>query len=368
VRTDERLDISLRRGGTSMRPVPGAEQIIRIVGPVTAELRAADQSVDRLRSTSLEVALVYLPPHDAEQEAPSAPAARAAAPGPRQHAERREPQTDGLPLTRLDVQAGAFRIDMQDGDVELMQATGGVDMKSSGGHVRGERLTYRDRDERVEVRGTAARAAVAYLGTSAERSEVQAQRLVLQLADGAPARLEAHAPEAGTSDVHLYRDDSSKPGQREWFAVTYQGRIVITDDLLQAGRVLVLRRLRTPGSATWDKPIILRSPTLRVVGRKLLASEDRDREIRRIVAEGGPQGTQDDVHFESGEGKRRLQIWGKRFDFDVVKKQAQLTGLPGRDVTMRRGNVPHSSYTRVTIDMKTNLPSAEGSSIVWRPR
>ena len=273
-----------------------------------------------------------------------------------------------MPLTRLDVQAGAFRIDMQRGDVDLMQATGGVDMKSSGGHVRGERLTYRDRDERVEVRGTATHPAVAYLGTNEQRSEVQAERLVLQLAAGAPARLEAHAPQGRTSDVHLYRDDSSKPGQREWFAVTYQGRIVITDDLLEAGRVRVLRRLRAPGAGTWGKAIILRSPTLRVIGRKLLASQDREREIMRIVAEGGVRGPQDDVHFESGAGKSRLQIWGKRFDFDVVKKQAQLTGLPGRDVTMRRGNVPHSSYTRVTIDMKTNLPSAEGSRIVWRPK
>jgi hypothetical protein len=168
--------------------------------------------------------------------------------------------------------------------------------------------------------------------------------------------------------VHLFRNDRAKPGQLEWFAVTYDGRVVITNDLLQAERVRVIRRLRAPGKSQWGDPAVLRSPTLRVLGRNLLATEGRGRDILRIVAEGKQPGGKDEVHFLAGSTGERLQIWGQRFDFDVVKREAQLTGLPDRDVTMQRGDGLHSWYTRVTIDMKTNLPSAEGSRILWRPR
>lgn len=364
VHTDERIDLHMRRAGTAWEPATGEEQVIRIRGPVTTELRAADNSVDRMRSESLEVALVFLPPKPTPS-APSAPTARVAGPTT---TPPRDARTDGKPLERLDVQAGALRVDLEDGDVSFLEGTAGVDLKSGGAHVRGDHLTYEDRSEVVVVRGTPTEQAVVFLGATDQRSEVRAARLRLQLAENKPVRLEAYAPTGRTSDVHLFRNDRTKLGQLEWFAVTYDGRIVITNDLLDAQRVRVIRRLREPGKTQWGDPAVLRSPTLRVFGRSLLATEGTARDIVRIVAEGPRNGSKDEVHFLAGSAGKRLQIWGQRFDFDVVKKEAQLTGLPGRDVTMQRGDGLHLWYTRVTIDMKTNLPSAEGSRILWRPR
>lgn len=257
---------------------------------------------------------------------------------------------------------------MQAGTLAFLEATGNVDLARDGSHVRGERATYDDRSEQIDVTGTAARPATALLGASDQRSEVQAERLLLRLAGGQAIRLEAAAPAGGTSSVSLYRRDKDKPGQLEWYAVTYEGQIVVTNDLLRAGRVRVIRRMREPGASAWGEPAVLRSPNLRVLGRRLLTTVEQEREILSIVAEGSPASPRDEVHFLAGSGDKLLQIWGQRFDFDVVKKEAQLTGLPGRDVTMQRGDGLHSWYTRVTIDMKTNLPSAEGSRILWRPR
>ncbi len=366
VRTDERIDIHLRRGDGSWDPVQGAEQVVRIAGPVTTELRAADGSVDRMRSEYLEVALVFVPPAETVSE-PSAPTARASGGRPTRRPER--PSVPAEVLERLDVKAGALRIDLVRGQVNVLEGTGGVDLRTRSGHVRGQRLVYNDSTEIVEVHGTREAQAVTYLGDRDQRSEVHAEELRLTLRDGVPIRLEARAPAGSTSDVRLIREDRKKPGQLESFDVRYNGRVVITDDLLQAERVRVIRRLREPGSTKWGEPAILRSPTLRVLGRRLLATEGGARDILRIVAEGGRGGgRQDEVHFMAGSANDRLQVWGHRFDFDVVKREALLTGLPDRDVTMQRGDGLHSWYTRVTVDMKTNLPSAEGSRILWRPR
>ena len=366
VRTDARIDVSLRRGGNSWSAAPGREQLIRIAGPVSTELRAPDNSVDRMRSESLEVALVFELPEAKPDDAPSAPTAHATRRGGPDRTAR--PSRQQIPFERVDDQAGEVRIDLQDGAIAFVEATGNVDLAREGSHVRGERATYDDRSEQIEVMGTAARPAVVLLGSSDQRSEVQAERLRLRLVAGQAVGLEASSPPGGTSSVSLYRRDRDKPGQLEWFSVTYEGQVTVTNELLRAGRVRVIRRVREPGASSWGEPAVLRSPGLRVIGRRLLTSVEQEREILTIVAEGSPSSPRDEVHFLSGSGDGQVQIWGQRFDFDVMKKEAQLTGLPGRDVTMQRGDGLHSWYTRVTIDMKTNLPSAEGSRILWRPR
>ncbi len=367
VATDERIDIRILRSGTSTTPQAGQEQVIRIAGPVTTELRSAERVVDRMRSASLEVALVFLPPADAAPTV-SAPNARAAASGPRTR--ESAPLPPPGTLDRFDVRAGAVRIDLKDGDVSRVEGTGGVDLKSRDGHVRGDRITYEDATGRVDVHGTRRHPAVALLGATDQRSEVQAERLALQIVDGAPSRLEAHAPTGQTSDVHLYRDVPAKPGHVEWFKVTYEGAVVITHSELTAGRVMVVRRLRKGRAAAWSAPSILRAPTLRVTGQRLLSTQAGERKILRIIAQGRAGTTQrhNEAHFQSGAGRNLVQVWGHRFDFDVVKSRAELTGTPQRDVTMKKGAGLHSSYTNVTIDMETNLPVyISGSRILWRP-
>jgi len=368
VRTDARIDLHLVRTGSSATPELGQEQTIHIAGPVTAELRAADGSRDRMRSESLDLALIYL------ERKPTTPGATApnARMGTRRTASTptRTPNVGAAVLQRYEVRAGSLRVDMKKGAVALVEARDNVDLEGHEGHVRGDRVTYDDAAERIEVEGSAAHPAVALLGQTDQRSEVTARRLILQLTRGATTRLEAHAPDGRTSNVQLYRDVANKPGQVEWFTVTYEGRVVITNEALRAGRVLVMRRVRGPNRQTWSAPSILRAPSLRVDGSGLLSTTEHTRKVRRIVAEGRPEGGRmNEAHFQSGAGKGKVQVWGYRFDFDVAKSRAELTGTPQRDVTMLKGDGIRSSYTKVTIDMNTNLPVyLAGSRILWRPR
>jgi len=369
IHTDVRIDLLLARAGSSTSPEVGQEQTIRIAGPVTAELRAADHSVDRMRSESLEVALVLLPQKPRTTVAAAAPNARVG-PGRTRPTAPHRPKRIGPTFERYDVRAGSLRVDMLHGKVREVEARGDVDLEGRAGHVRGDRVSYDDEAGRIEVVGTAAHPAIALLGKTDQRSEVEAERLLMQLTDGAPTQLEAQAPAGRTSEVQLYRDVAKKPGQLEWFSVTYQGRIVITNEAMQAGRVRVTRRVRAAGRTDWGEPSILRAPSLRVMGKDLLSMKAHAHEVRRIVAEGGATpGRMNEAHFQSGSGQDKVQVWSHRFDLDVARSRAELTGTPTRDVTLLKGNGLHSTYTKVTIDMNTNLPVyIAGSRILWRHR
>ena len=366
VRTDERLDIVLARNGTATEPAAGQEQTLRIAGPVTTELRSGARVVDRMRSDDLEVVLAYETTPDATQGAdlgPSYPTSRAEHP-------RRSERPTALPdatLEKIEIHARTLRVDLDGKVARFLEADGDVDLSSADDHVEGARLTYDGASRRVEVHA-GARPARVLLGRAKESSEVLAERLVLIMQGGTAQRLEAHAPPGGTSTMELYRRDAKRPGQVEWFSLTYEGTLSMTNELLTSERVRVIRRLREPGQTTFGGPIVLRAPTLRILGDAMLAGEEARRVIREILAEDSGTDGGGEVNFQSGEGATLAQVWGHRFRFDVAAQRAILTGRPGRDVRIAYGDEVVTDHTELRIDLASSIPTySSGSRIRWRP-
>lgn len=367
VRTDKRIDLTLAREEGRAAPMPGVQQWIRIAGPVTTELRSSSRVVDRMRSESLEVALTFRVPDDvARDDGTTVPTARAAGGGSTASGPQKRPAG---PLERLDVKARSVRVDLDAGEPRYLVADGGVDLKSREGHVLGSRLTYDGARRRVEVHaGPHASPARALLGTKAQRSEVQAQRMIVDIQDGRVARLEAHAASGRTSDIHLFRSVAGKPGAVEWFALTYQGNIVMNDARLLTQRVRLIRRLKAPGAAAYGEPVVLRAPRLIVSGRRMLATDEAVREVATIEALEHGAGAGSEVNILYGRGAERTELWGHRFVVFVPRQRARLEGRPGRDLRIRRGGRLTMDQKSIELDLTTNLPTfIPGSRIHWKP-
>ncbi|MDA1194126.1 MAG: hypothetical protein O2894_02995 [Planctomycetota bacterium] len=363
VRTDQRIDIELARvDANTAAPLRGAKQWIRIQGPVVTELRAPDRSVDRMRSLSLDVSLVY-DFEDARQSDPTVvPAARAAERRP----DNERPARAAPALERIDFRANSVRIDLADGEARHLTAEGGVDLKGRDSHVTGQRLTYDGTRRRIEVLAgsTPARA---LLGVKRQRSEVQAARLAVDIHEGRVVRLEAHAPRGGTSDVHLYRDVKTRPGEVEWVAIKYEGTMVATATRLTTERVMLVRRVRKPGSDAFGQPVVLRAPVMVASGTGLLATTEDERRLESIEALARGTGPGSEVNFVYGEGQERTEAWGERFIVEIQRDRARLEGRPGRDARIVRANSLTMDEASIEFDLTTNLPTfIPGSRIHWK--
>jgi hypothetical protein len=365
IRTDESVDLSLIRAKDGEGPQPGAEQLIRIVGPVTTELRASSRTVDRMRSQSLEIALSFRLPEEQNPRNASIPLTRAAGGAGNTEALGAPPASPGT-VERIDVTAGTVRVDLAAGEARHLEATGGVDLKGREGHVTGDRLTYDAERRRIEV-FAGATPARALLGTKKQRSEVQADRMVVDMLDGRLTRLEAHAPAGRTSDIHLYRDVEGKAGAVEWYALTYQGLIVMTDAQLTTQRVRVIRRVRKAAAAQFGAPAVLRTPRLIATGRQMLANDEAVRHIASLEAIEHGSGPGSEVNFFYGAGTDRTEIWGHRFTIDLPRQRARFDGRPGRDLRIQRAGQVTTDQASVEFDLTTKLPTyISGSRVHWK--
>ncbi len=366
IRTDESVDMSVVRANDGEGFEPGAEQLIRIVGPVTTELRASSRTVDRMRSQSLEVALSFRLPDEQRPQDTSVPFTRASGGAGSAETTPGAPPASPGTVERIDVTAGTVRIDLANGEARHLEATGGVDLKGREGHVTGDRLTYDAERRRIEVfAGTTP--ARALLGLQKQSSEVQAHRMVVDMSDGRITRLEAHAPPGRTSDIHLHRDVKGKPGDVEWYELTYQDRIVMTDAQLVTQRVRVVRRVRKAGSAQFGEPAVLRTPRLVATGRQMLANDEAVRHIASIQAIELGTGPGSEVNFFYGTGKDRTEIWGHRFTIDLPTQRARFDGRPGRDLRIQRAGQVTTDQASVEFDLTTKLPTyISGSRVHWK--
>ncbi len=367
VRTDKRIDLTLTRLEGSARPRPGVEQWIRITGPVTTELRSSSRTVDRMRSQSLEVSLSWRMPEDDTSGPTSVPTARTDSGRPSAATEppRQKPPE---PLERLDVKAGSVRVDLEAGQPSYLVAEGGVDLRSRDGHVLGDRLTYDGARRRIAVHAGRGQPARALLGTTSDRSEVLAERLIVDVQGGRVSRLEAHAPTGRTSDIHIRRAMPDKPGQREWYALTYQGNIVMTDARLLTQRVRLVRRVRKAGEATYGAPMVLRAPRLMVSGTRMLATDETKRDISTIEALEHGSGPGSEVNLVYGEGAQRTELWGHRLVVYLARQRARLIGREGRDLKIRQGGSLTMQKQEIELDLTTNLPTLlRGSRVHWKP-
>ena len=367
VRTDNRIDLTLARLEGSVRPTPGAQQWIRIAGPVTTELRTSSRTVDRMRSESLDVALAWQMPDERPTGMTTVPAARAE--GPRSTGAAEPLREQPAPaLERIDVQAGNVRVDLDAGEPRYMVAEGGVDLRSRDGHVTGARLTYDGARRRIEVHADARAPARALLGSSNERSEVQAERMIVDVQGGRVSRLEAHAPAGRTSDIHIYRSQPDKPGTLEWFDLTYQGNIVMTDARLLTQRVRLVRRVRKAGETTFGDPMVLRAPRLMVTGTRMLATQESERDVQTIEALESGTGPGSEVNLVYGKDAERTELWGHRLVVFVPRQRARLEGRPGRDLRIRQGGRLTMDKQEIELDLTTNLPTLlRGSRVHWKP-
>jgi hypothetical protein len=353
IRTDARIDIDLVSLRARLRPQVGAEQRIRIGGPVVAELRTSRHMADRMKAQSLEVALVY----GVEPEPPrsaTAPSARAGSPRSEPTPATRPAREEGT-FEQFEVDARTMRAQLVDGSVRRVELVGDVDMrgKDRAGRLTGERVTYDATTHEAHVFASTPdwrrRPAVVWMGDSAQRTEVEAVELSVRWANGVATRIEARSPSADPATIQLYRRDPADPQQLEWYKLTYWGLVKMRSERLEAGRVVVVRRLREDGQ-DWGAPTALWAPSLSVIGVNMLSADERERDMRRIVAEGP------DTSLRSGSGADLLHVWGHRFDFDVRTKKATLTGLPEQDVVFHHGKVRQWA-SQVVLDMKTNIPT-----------
>ena len=366
VSTDNRIDLTLASLEGRAKPRPGVEQWIRISGPVTTELRSSSRIVDRMRSDSLEVALAWQEPGEELDDATTVPSAKASGSANSPTPTQQERPTQAL--ERIDVKAKSVRVDLEQGRPRYLVADGGVDLKTKDGHVTGERLTYDDERRRIAVHAGGSRPARALLGTTSQRSEVQAERMIVDVQDGRVSRLEAHAPTGRTSDIHIYRDVPKKPGAVEWFALTYQGNVVMNDARLLTQRVRLIRRVRDAGKTQYGEPVVLRAPRIVVSGTRMLSTDETLRDVATIEALESGTGPGSEVNLVYGTGVERTEMWGHRFVVQVANQRARLEGRQGRDLRIRRGGRFTMDNQAVELDLTTALPTfIPGSRIHWKP-
>ncbi len=364
IRTDTRIDVALVRDPESQRLDESGEQSVRIDGEVIAELRSDSLVVDRLKAGSLEVVLAS--EAKVERDAGTAtPLARVFEPpattGERRRAGGVASAVSAAQRLRVLVAAGDVEVQLTNGDVAWLEATGGVDLSGEMGRVTGERLRYTGALRRVEVSAGPQREAGAWLGDGEARTEIEATRLGLVWEDGEAKRAEASAAEGKTARIRLFRRDAQRPGRLERYVIQYRGSIVLLPERLNAEHVVVERTVRDGTDGSESPPATLMARTLEVLGRNLLSREPV--EVDRMIASGP------DTFFEAGARDAPVRIWGTRFDFDVPRAQATLTGTPPRGVTVQKASELASDHERVVIDLRDGLPIfLDGSRILWRPQ
>ncbi len=377
IRTDARIDIALAGMGPSFKPRPGSETRIQIGGPVTAELRNANHAVDRLKAESLEVGLLYLMDLADAEDDPAASSAPSSSAGggtgstgtrPARRPRRTTGGGEEAAPERFEIAAAEMRAQLNGGDVHTLDATGNVDMRGESGHITGDRMHYNAERRHARVFASdpdwRTRPAVAILGDTEQRTEVRGEQLAVYWVDGKITTVEAFGPknENEHATIRMYSRDAKRPGRLEWYSLVYTGSVNMTSELLRAGRVRLMRRIRETPQEPWGPPTALWSPTLRVIGRNMLSTDEKLRDMQRILAE-GPGTT-----FQSGEGADLIKAWGHLFDYDVATKKATLTGLKGADVTIRKGGTLHVDQSKLKIDMNTNMPTyMQNGRIFWRP-
>jgi hypothetical protein len=354
IATDERIEVRLVRDARA-----GEEQVVRVYGPLRAEVRGERNSLDRLRARSLEVAMVQVEA-GAGGATPTAPLARAA--GPRAESAPSAAAGGGT-LRRLELDAAAVRIDLEAGLVRNLLADEGFSLTLGEDRVSGQTLRYDARARSASVDAAPGdwrkRPATAHFRAPRAHTEATAMRLQVWFDEKGVTRLEGEAPPEDFGAVEVYVGDGRTSGRVEWIHVDFWGRVVAGNERVDAGRVRALRRLREP-DGTWGPASTLWAPRLYVLGRDLLRSEGRS--VARVVAEG------ERTTVQTGGPGQQVRAWGDVLTVDVATQRASLVGANGRDVTFQKESDPHSLHTRIDLDLASGLPVfLEGSRILWGP-
>ena len=366
VRTDARIDLYLARTPQGWSPKLDQEQRISVQGPLVAELKSENLTVDRMRARTLDVVLSAAPPKPPRpQSVATAPTARAASPSATGRRTSAAPSGPRRPIkrSRVDVTARDVRVQLLDGDVSQLDATGGVDLKGRPGHVTGERMTYDAKTHRIEIMAgndAVRRPATALLGATASRTEIEGARLGLIWKDDRAQSADATAPAGQKSRIRLFRRNPKTPDTLERYELRYEGTIHLRPNELTASRVIVIRSEKDMRTQQSKPPSALYTSRLQLFGANLLSREAVS--ISRMVAQG--KGT----YFRSEQSGKLLQAWGDRFDYDVDAGWATLSGAPQDDVVLKWGD-NESYFPSLRIDVAKGLPFApDGTYILLRKK
>ncbi len=344
IETDHEIDIRMVRTPTAMRAQEDAEQIITINGPLTAELRANDLTVDRMRARSMKLSMVLASPEAAQ----AAPTTARAGFG---HTVRGNEPTRTIPaaeMTEVEIDAAEITANVLTDGKRVFEAFGGVELRTEMGRVLGQRMVFDESAREVRVTGSDQHKAEAWYGTSEARNHVVSEQFVLLLGDHGGERLVARGKADDPVVARLYRKNPETPGRTEHYFVTCWAKITILPERLDAEDVRVIRTITGQGADTQAR-LRLYAKRLRVTGRHFLSAEETD--VRRVVASGK------DTYFGSGSGiKDDTRVWGSRFDLDVPRQEATITGTPDEDVVFQHKDEVHSEQSTVTIDLATGLP------------
>lgn len=358
--TDDPIEVRFRLAQPGGEPALDQPQALRVLGPFTAEMRAASPGpVDRVRADRLDALFA----RRVREAAPvrSAPLARSAS-RPAAPSERPAPRA-GAPgaataLTRWTLAARDLAVALEDGRVSTFEAEGGVTIDGQSLACEGERLRF-ERAVGALLLDGGARGAAARFGAANAESRVRARALRVLLAEDGPRWVLATGP---TQALLVQR---APDGGSEQFEVDSRGDVRITANELSAPTpTWVRRRERARDTAPWGAPAEIWADRVSVTGRNLLEGAGAgagERVVERIVAE-GPSTT-----VQAGEGAERIQMWCERVLVDAATGVATLRGRPGVDVRVRRGTSLDLELLSASFNLRTRqLSDLEAGSAVLR--
>lgn len=363
VRTSARIEIAMSRASGETGPALGVAQVLRINGPLRAEMHGPLNTNDVLLADSLEVSMVYDHPAGAQDAGPTAPLARAtsrrAAPTPVDR-----PRTPSPASRRVELDAAEVRVDLGNGEVSSMRAYGGVVLTMEADRIEGESVAYDSQTRRVRVDASAGdwrrRPATLRFGAGAAHSEALAQQLEVLFDETGVGNIRLSVPNGDTGQLDVRLESQRTQGEVEWYSFTFWGEIRGDSSRIETQRVRVARRLRAAGATSWSPPLALWSDVSWIEGRNLLRSQGR--EILRAVAEG------EQVTLQTGEPGDRVWAWGQRFAYEAASGRARLTSRPGEDVTIQREGREKNFTLVIEVDMQSGLPVfMDGPRIIWGP-
>jgi hypothetical protein len=347
--TDGRIEVLLRVSRPGGEPAPEAAQVVRVLSPFTAEMRAPPpEAVDRLRAQSLEAVLALRAL--VETGSPTAGLARAgtrrALPGTATPDAGPAP-TQPTVLERWLLTSRSLTLDVSEGTLGALEADGQVALESSSLQVDAATLRFSRALGSLWLEGGDGNISARMGPKDDAHSRFVARALRVAIDAEGPRWLLASGP----TQAMLLHEDPKEPGRVERYEVDCPGDVRITDtELLAEARTTWVRRsLRPAAGAAFGQASDIWADRIQVEGKGLLRSggAPASEAVRRVSAS-GPR-----TAFRSGEGSRRVDMWCEQIDVDVATGRAVLTGAPGQDVLVHFESGYDVELVRASFDFRT---------------
>lgn len=365
-RTEGRIEVDLRVSRPGGELAPEQPQVVRVLAPFEATLRAPPpDAVDRIAAGRLEAVLALRAPGASSSGAALARTARA-----RERTPARSPTSASAPAPaaaapaqRWSLDARALQVDLDLGEPVALLAEGGMVLESPALRLEASSLSYSRALGLVAVEG-GPQAVKARLGGEGDGAgELAARALRVGLDAAGPRWVQA----AGPVQAVLLRaaPDRAALLRQERLEFACPGDVRITDGQLLAerGPSWVRRSVRAQPGAPWAEATDIWADRMEARGMGLLAGgrATAGQGLQALVAR-GPATT-----FRTQPGKDLVEMWCERIDVDLVGGRAQISGSPERAVLLRVAGRFDSELLRASFDFRTGaLEDLEAGRTVLR--